>query len=142
MRKLSIVLLFIAAALALASCGSKPIELDVAPSGYASIQVEVSLKEGYKFSGNEAIYVVAPDLEDINWLRHEAAFDSSPAKMEFSISPGASGKRSGKLDLTVTFCEKKGTLCLIRQKAIPLNVSISPGGSTRSVAVYSLKIKP
>ena len=136
-------LLAIGIALFLASCGAKPIELDVAPGGYASVQIEVSLDEGYKFSGKEAIYATAPELEGINWIAREAVSGGSPVKMELSASPNAAaGTRRGKLELTVTFCEKGGTLCLIRQRLIPLKVSVSPNGAARAAAVYSLKIKP
>jgi len=125
------------------SCATKPIDLEIAPGGEGQVQIEVLLQEGYKFAPEEGISTNVSELEGITWESAEAIFRDSPAKVKFTVAPDAKpGSRAGNLEITAQFCKKSGTLCLIRQKEIPINIAINPKGSSKAVSVYSIKVKP
>lgn len=129
--------------LLLISCGAKPIELTVASGGSGQIQIEVELKEGYKFAQGQGISAIAPELEGIKWELKDATFVSSPVDLKFAVDETAkSGRRAGNLEITIMFCESSNTLCLIRQKNIPINISVVPQGSQKAMSAYSISVKP
>lgn len=127
----------------LIACGTKPIDLEVAPGGSGQIQIEVKLKEGYKFAQGQGVSTVAPELEGISWEMKEATFVSSPVDLKFTVDSNAkTGSRKGKLDIIVMFCESSNTVCLIRQKSIPIHVSVVPNGSQKAISAHSIEVKP